>query len=289
MLGFFPDPLVSFHAALIILLRSINDGFGAGDSKLLVVPRSSHASFFRVSYPVLCYLSAPMKLICKSHQIGDVVVVRCVGRIVAGEESQPLRLEIEGSLLETKRFVLHLGGVAYIDSGGLGALVRSLGTLRAARGDLKLCELSPLLKQVFEATHLKGIFEIYGTEREAVEAFCHRPRTLVQASSGSRPKVICVDGSSDLLAYLSAILKRCNYDVYTAKYLSDATTLVKSTHPRLAICGPATQESAPAFERFRQADPCMQILVLPPDFRATEAGKAGSNLVARIGALLNPP
>jgi len=229
-----------------------------------------------------------MKLICKSHQIGDVVVIRCVGRIVAGEESLPLRLDIEKSLLETKRFVLHLGGVAYIDSGGLGALVRSLGTLRAARGDLKLCELSPLLTQLFQATHLKGIFEIYGTEREAVEAFRHRPHALAQDSSGSRPKVICVDSSSDLLAYLGAILKRFDYDVYTAKYLSDATTLVRSTHPRLAICGPATQQSEKAFEKFRQADPCMQILVLPPDFQASEVGKAGSSLVEQIGALLGP-
>jgi len=229
-----------------------------------------------------------MKLICKSHQIGDVVVVRCVGRIVA-EESLPLRQEIEKSLLETKKFVLHLGGVAYIDSGGLGALVRSLGTLRATRGDLKLCELSPLLTQLFEATHLKGIFEIHKTERNAVQAFCHRALTPAQDSSPSRPKVICVDSSSDLLAYLGAILKRSNYDVYTAKHLSDATTLVKSTHPRLAICGPATQESAKAFEKFRQADPRMQVLVLPSDFHESEAGKAGSSLVDRIGALLNVP
>jgi stage II sporulation protein AA (anti-sigma F factor antagonist) len=230
-----------------------------------------------------------MKLICKSHQIGDVVVVRCVGRIVAGEESQSLRLEIEKSLLETKKFVLHLGGVAYIDSGGLGALVRLFGTLRAARGDLKLCELSPFLKRVFEATDLKGLLEIYGTEREAVEAFCHRPQELAKDSSGSRTKVICVDSNGDLLAYLSAILKRCDYQVYTAKFLSDATTLVKSTRPRLAVCGPTTQENPRAFEKFRQADPCMQILVLPPDFQASEAGKAGSNLVERIGALLSAP
>lgn len=227
-----------------------------------------------------------MKLICKSHQVGDVVVIRCVGRIVAGEESLPLRLEIEKSLIETKRFVLHLGGVAYIDSGGLGALVRSLGTLRAARGDLKLCELSPLLTQLFQATHLKGIFETYGTERGAVEAFRHRPHAPAQDSSASRPKLICVDSSSDLLAYLGALLKRFKYDVCTAKYLSDAITLVKSTHPRLAICGPGTQESATAFEKFRQADPCMKILILQPDFQASEAGKAGSSLVEQIGALL---
>jgi anti-anti-sigma factor len=232
-----------------------------------------------------------MKLVCKSQFIGDVVVVRCEGRIVAGEEAQSLRQEIEKLLLETRKFVLHLGGVAYIDSGGLGAMVRLLGTLRADRGDLKLCELSPFLMRVFEATDLNGMFHTYPTEREAIEAFSRRPEESVPVSRSSRPKVICVDSSSDLLAYLSAILKRCNYQVYTTKHLSDATTLVRSTHPRVAICGPATQESVcvQAFEKFRQADPAMQILILPPDFQASEAGQAGTNLVEQIGAMISAP
>ena len=166
-------------------------------------------------------------------------------------------------------------------------MVRLLGTLRADRGDLKLCELSPFLMHVFEATDLKEMFHTHQTEREAIEAFSHRPQESVQVSRSSRPKVICVDSSSDLLAYLSAILKRCNYQVYTTKHLSDATTMVKSTHPRLAICGPATQESVQAFEKFRQADPAMRILILPADFQASEAGQAGSDLVERIGALLS--
>lgn len=227
-----------------------------------------------------------MKLSCKSQFIGDVVVIRCEGRIVAGEEAQSLRQEIEKLLLETRKFVLHLGGVAYIDSGGLGAMVRLLGTLRADRGDLKLCELSPFLMRVFEATDLKGMFHAYATEREAVEAFSRRPEESAPVSRSSRPKVICVDSSSDLLAYLSAILKRCNYQVYTTKHLSDAATIVKSTHPRVAICGPATQESTQAFEKFRQADPAMRILILPSDFQASEAGQAGTNLVEQIGAMI---
>ena len=230
-----------------------------------------------------------MKLVCKSQKIGDVIVVRCEGRIVVGEESQLLLAEIDKFLLETKKFVLQLAGVAYVDSGGLGALVRLLGTLRAARGDLKLCELSPFLAQVFEATNLKGIFHTYASEAEAVAAFSRRSQASAQDSAGSGPKVICVDSSGDLLAYLSALLKRCNYEVYSAKFLSDAATLVKSTHPRLAICGPTTQQSVPAFEKFRQSDPRMQILILPSDFHAADAAQAGSTLVDQVAALLRSP
>src|SRR5712692_10618962 len=239
-----------------------------------------------IVYFILWYLCVRMKLICQSQKTGDVVVIRCSGRIVAGKEVRSLQSETEKFLLETKKFVLQLAEVAYVDSGGLGAIVRLLGTLRAARGDLKLCELSPFLQQVFEATNLKELFHTYSTESEAIAAFSHRAQAPPQASRAARPKVICVDSSSDLLAYLSALLKQCSYEVYTAKYLSDAATLARSTHPRLAICGPTTQASASAFEKFRQADPQMQILLLPPDFHAAEASQAGSDLVGRIEALL---
>ncbi len=228
-----------------------------------------------------------MNLVCQSQQIHDVAVIRCNGRIVVGEEVRSLLSEIDKFLLETKRFVLQLAEVAYIDSGGLGAIVRLLGTLRASRGDLKLCELSPFLRQVFEATNLKGVFQTYGTEAEAVAAFSKRANAASHATPGLQRKVICIDGSGDLLAYLGALLKRCGYEVYTAKLLSDAATLVRSTHPSLAICGPTAQSSAPAFEKFRQADPKMQILLLPSDFDAAEAGQAGSELMERIRVLLN--
>src|SRR5690348_17051404 len=51
-------------------------------------PKHSQCYIFYILISVLCYLCAPMKLACKSQYIGDVVVVRCEGRIVAGEEVQ---------------------------------------------------------------------------------------------------------------------------------------------------------------------------------------------------------
>ena len=228
-----------------------------------------------------------MKLICQSQKTGDVVVIRCSGRIVAGEEVRSLQSETEKFLLETKKFVLQLAEVAYVDSGGLGAIVRLLGTLRAARGDLKLCQLSPFLQEVFESTNLKGLFPSYGTEAEAIAAFSQRPPAPALGTVATQKKVICIDSSGDLLAYLSAFLKRRNFEVYTAKFLSDATTIVKSTRPCLAICGSTTQASSAAFEKFRQADPRMQVLLLPPDFHAAEASRAGMDLLERIQSLLS--
>jgi anti-anti-sigma factor len=227
-----------------------------------------------------------MKLVCQSQKVGDVVVIRCDGRIVAGEEVRTLLLEIERFRLETNKFVLQLAAVAYIDSGGLGAIVRLLGTLRATRGDLKLCRLSPFVMQTFAATNLRGLFHTYGEENEAIAAFSKRHAAPAPVAAASRPKVICIDSSSDLLAYLSALLKRCDYEVYTAKFLMDAATLVKTMRPRLAICGPTTQASPAAFEKFRHADLEMEILLLSSDFHATDAGQAGLDLVEQVRSLL---
>jgi anti-anti-sigma factor len=206
---------------------------------------------------------------------------------VLGEEVRSLQLEIDKYQLETKKFIIQLADVAYIDSGGLGAVVRLLGTLRAARGDLKLCHLSPIVQQTLEATNLQGLFHSYGQESEAIAAYSQRHPAPVPPAAVSRPKVICIDSSSDLLAYLSALLKRCDYEVYTAKFFGDAGTLVKTMRPRLAICGPTTQASRSAFEKFRHADPKIQILLLSSDFHATDAAQAGLDLLEQVRSLLN--
>lgn len=229
-----------------------------------------------------------MQLNLQSQFRGDVVVIRCNGRITARDEARALLLEVEKHTLETKNFVLQLEDVSFLDSGGLGTLVRLAGTLRATHGDLKLCQLSPFLKNVFEATRLSGVFRIYESEKEAIEAFSQRQEHPHASSHPSKRKVLCVESSSDLLAYLSALLKRSGYDVFTTKNLGDATTFVNATKPALVICGPSAQTSGPLFERFRVSHPNLELLLLPLDFHATEASEASLNLLDRIQALFPP-
>src|ERR1700687_4218353 len=119
-----------------------------------------------------------MQLTLQNHKIDGVVVIRCQGRIVAGAEISSLQLEIETLTRMTKKVVLQLAEVSFIDSAGVGALVRLFGVLRANGGDLKLCQLSPFLLQVLQVTNLLRIFPIYASETEAIQAFCKRPQFL---------------------------------------------------------------------------------------------------------------
>ena len=230
-----------------------------------------------------------MELSLQNQQIGDIVVIRCQGRIVMGAEISSLQLELETLTRVTKKVILQLAEVSFIDSVGLGALVRLFGVLRAHGGDLKLCQLSPFLLQVLQVTNLLRIFPIYASETEAIQAFSEGRQFLEETSGASRTRIVCTDTSSDLLAYLSALLKRSDYEIFTTRNPSDAMMFVKVTRPRVLICGPGMQTNEAAMKGFREITPKskVQLLLLPSDFSTAEAGQAGMDLVNRVRLLLS--
>lgn len=229
-----------------------------------------------------------MQLSLQSENKGDVVVIRCRGRIVSGEEAQFLQREVEKLTQLTKNVVLQLAEVNYVDSGGLGALVRLRGVLRAARGDLKLCQLSPFVTQVLQATNLLGVFHPCALEKDAIEAFSVRPQAPVESFEVSSNRIVCLDSSLDLLAYLKVLLQRSGYQVFTTQYPSDAVALVVGARSGIVIFGPAMRTNEAALAKFRQSAPNVQILQLSPDFSTSEADQAGPELVNRVRSILAP-
>ena len=227
-----------------------------------------------------------MHLTLQSQCTAGVAVIRCQGRIVVGKEVELLQHEVEKHRLETQNYILQLAEVSYVDSGSLGALVRLVGMLRARRGDLKLCDVSSFVESVLKATNLLSVFSIYLTEREALASFTHRPSPRPAHSWTANTKVLCVDPSSDLLAYLSAVLKPAGFEVKSTRYLADAATLLTAMKPVAVICGPGVQSETPAFGKFRGLEPQILFLQLPSDFHAANAAEAGFDLISRLQSLL---
>ena len=71
-----------------------------------------------------------MQLKLQNAKTGTFAVIRCDGRIVAGDEVVALQVEVEKHTLDTKQVVLNLEQVNFLDSAGLGALVRLTRVLR---------------------------------------------------------------------------------------------------------------------------------------------------------------
>jgi hypothetical protein len=105
----------------------------------------------------------------------------------------------------------------------MGTLLRLSGALRSVGGDVKLCQVSAFALRVFEATNLQSLFLMYASETEAIEAFSMAARLPKEALAVTRTKILCIDTSRDLLAYLNALLKRPGYEVTTTQYLREVT------------------------------------------------------------------
>jgi len=107
-----------------------------------------------------------------SRQIDEISVVDVKGRITIGEGNIMLR-DIVNSLLEGghKRIILNLQGVAYIDSSGLGELVRTHTTLQRQGGRLKMINLNQKVQDLLKATTLHKVFDVQKDEAGAIQSF----------------------------------------------------------------------------------------------------------------------
>jgi len=93
----------------------------------------------------------------------DMAILRCVGRIVAGDEANILRKAVL-SQVNSRTVVLDLTRVDAIDGGGMGVLVFLQGWARATEVDLKLMNPTSRVRELFELTNLDSVFEIFSSE-----------------------------------------------------------------------------------------------------------------------------
>jgi anti-sigma B factor antagonist len=112
-----------------------------------------------------------MNLKLEPREVEGVTVVSCQGRIVFGEESNYLRETLKRILTTSRKIVLNLAGISYIDSGGLGTLVGVYSSARSAGADIKLANLGQRLRDVLQITKLVTVFEVYDSEQQAVRSF----------------------------------------------------------------------------------------------------------------------
>jgi anti-sigma B factor antagonist len=103
---------------------------------------------------------------------GNVTVLDVEGKILLGEGDVQLNKKIADLIgrQETK-ILLNLSQVPYMDSGGLGEVVRSFTTVKREGGELKLVGVTARIKDLMTITKLHTVFDIYDTEAEGVASF----------------------------------------------------------------------------------------------------------------------
>ena len=112
-----------------------------------------------------------MKIV--ERQVSGVTILDLHGKILIGEGDDALR-EAVTKLVEgatNKNIVLNLADVPYVDSAGLGEIVRCYTTVSKKGGRLKLLNLTKKIQDLLSITKLLTVFETYDSEAEAVSSF----------------------------------------------------------------------------------------------------------------------
>ncbi len=123
----------------------------------------------------------PVKMQTATRQIADIAVVDVRGRITTGEGTLVLR-QVVRELIDkgSKKILLNLYEVGYVDSSGLGELVKTYTTVCGQGGQLKLVQLSKRVQDLLQMTKLHAVFDIQPDEATAIQSF--------EATAGSRPE-----------------------------------------------------------------------------------------------------
>lgn len=109
------------------------------------------------------------------EKLGDVTVAAVsVAQFDAGC-ADDFKRAITPVLDETRKLVLDLAAVEFIDSRGCGAILHCLKRLNEKEGELRICQVQPLVRSVFELIRLHRICEILATRDEAIRTFPAAP------------------------------------------------------------------------------------------------------------------
>ena len=226
-----------------------------------------------------------MKLSLETRDVGRVTIVRCKGRLVAGAETEALRAHVAHLLRDKRAIVLHLGEIAFVDSSGLGTMVRTLSSTRQAKGDLKLCDVPDHLRKVLEMSHLSKLFDSHDCEDNAVASFYRSPAQVERPVSAGR-SILCIDRNADVVTYVRELLRRTGYDVHSTNNLRDGLILMRVTRFDLILLGPEMSAAPATYKSFRDTCASIPVIELGPEFSTSEAGQATAALLEEITSRL---
>jgi len=148
------------------------------EGRSLIVVRTQSQEIANVACGILDRLGlgiqgrTPMKMRTVIRQVEDITIVDVSGRITLGEGNVMLRETVRELIQKgNNKILLNLHEVGYVDSSGVGELVKSYTTVRTQGGQLKLVNLSQRVHDLLHLTKLHTVFDIQADEASAIQSF----------------------------------------------------------------------------------------------------------------------
>lgn len=108
------------------------------------------------------------------EEVGDVTIARFADKKILDETRiQHIGNQLFGLVDEDKRqkIVLDFDNVEYLSSAALGKLITLDKKVKAAGGQLRMCNIRPEIKEVFVITRLDQLFKMFDDQESALEKF----------------------------------------------------------------------------------------------------------------------
>lgn len=105
-------------------------------------------------------------------KVDSVTVATLKGTIIAGNDIEIFKEKLDGLLEagETK-IVLDVAQITFIDSAGIGTLIRAAQAALRKGGSLKIVHLTKRIHDVLQITRLSTVFSIYDDLQKAIQSF----------------------------------------------------------------------------------------------------------------------
>jgi anti-sigma B factor antagonist len=111
-----------------------------------------------------------MKL--STRKVGEVALIDVEGKILFGEGDTEIKQAVDDILKKgCKKIVLNLAHVPYLDSAGLGEIIRCFTTLRKNGGAFKLLSPNRRIIDLLNITNLLNVFDWFDDEASALASF----------------------------------------------------------------------------------------------------------------------
>ena len=108
----------------------------------------------------------------EERTVGDITILDLKGKMTLGEGDELLKDKVNSLMNQgRKKILMNLAEVPYIDSAGLGEIVRTYTTVSRQGGTMKLVNLTKRITDLLSITKLLTVFDTFDNEPEALKSY----------------------------------------------------------------------------------------------------------------------
>ncbi|MCR9201179.1 MAG: STAS domain-containing protein [Planctomycetaceae bacterium] len=102
---------------------------------------------------------------------GEVAVFDVPHESVDASNANDFKKELKACCESSKKVVLDLGQVQFVDSAGLGAMVWAFRQLSGDGGDMRICNVNGSVRALFELVRMHKLLSVFESREDALKSF----------------------------------------------------------------------------------------------------------------------